>query len=261
MNITKLLPARNWLALLLCTFISHSIPAAIIYDNSTTPEEIYSAQLTEHGDEITLAGSDRLLTDFAFEYYADYTPSGDESARLRLYLNDAAPGDNPGNTPGTLLYDSGLFSIATNYHTVHISDLALFLPGNSLTWTVEFNGIDANGTAGLLFYNPPTTGSSDDYYWQKNAGVWEAVQSEGTGNNFAAQLIAQQVVRISGVQKNGSELLITADAVSGKSYALEVSANLVDWVLPASPIPASSDSVQFTVPMNAPYQFFRVVQI
>jgi len=253
----------KWIAALLlaAAFQGSTLNAAIIYDNSSSSENTYADDLFEYGDEITLAGSERLLTNFSFEYYANYIPSGDETARLRLYLNDAPAGDNPSNSPGSLLYDSGAFNIQPDYHTVNISDLALYLPANTITWTVEFSGIDSSGSAGLLFYSTPTVGSSADYYWENTNGVWQAVQSDALENNFAAQLSAVQAVTISSIQKSGSNLVITASTTPGQTYALEFTTNFVDWtrVTPSTPSPGSS--VQFTQTIDSPNKFFRVVQI
>src|SRR5688572_14515800 len=113
-------------ALTVVAFLALAAPtsAEIIYDNSTTFQESFNDSLLETGDEINVAGTSRLITGFAFEYFAEFNPTGDETARVRFYQMNGAPGDNDFATPGTLFYDSGTFSIASGYRTVNITELS-----------------------------------------------------------------------------------------------------------------------------------------
>jgi hypothetical protein len=59
-----------------------------------------------------------------------------------------------------------------------------------LVWTVKFSGIEGSEHAGLLYYNPPTVGSSFDDYWLNNGTGFQLVDSSGIVDNFAAQVTA-----------------------------------------------------------------------
>ena len=76
--------------------------------------------------------------------------------------------------PGTLLYESGTFSLQNKYNTVTVHGLGLDLPeGTSeVTWSVEFINLGV-GRAGLLLYDPPTIGKSHDDFWEKVNDDWE----------------------------------------------------------------------------------------
>src|SRR4051812_24631125 len=101
------------LALIVSVLSAHG--ADIIYDNSDTGgTNVYyttSASL-EFGDEVMLGGTSRTMSQFLFEYYGDFAASGDETARVRLYKADGPLTAEGYLTPGTVLYDSGPFSIA-----------------------------------------------------------------------------------------------------------------------------------------------------
>ncbi len=62
------------------------------------------------GDEIVLAGSERFLTNFSFEYYLEGVSGPSRESRVTFKLNDGAP-FNTYDTPGTTFYDSGWFAI------------------------------------------------------------------------------------------------------------------------------------------------------
>ncbi|MEC9082029.1 MAG: hypothetical protein VYE44_09630, partial [Verrucomicrobiota bacterium] len=94
--------------------------------------------------------------------------------------------------PGTLLYESGSFSLQNKYNTVTIHGLGIDLPNGTseVTWSVEFLNLGV-GRAGLLLYDPPTLGDSQDDFWEKVNGQvngqWE-IKSTEDGSNFAARL-------------------------------------------------------------------------
>src|SRR4051812_49303027 len=69
-----------------CLPIYGQLPA-IVYEDSTNYSGQFNHSANEYGDEIILAGTARLVTQFQFEYYGSFTPDGNESARLRFYSN------------------------------------------------------------------------------------------------------------------------------------------------------------------------------
>ncbi|MDP7049825.1 MAG: DUF5011 domain-containing protein [Verrucomicrobiota bacterium] len=90
--------------------------------------------------------------------------------------------------PGTLLFESDLFSLQNKYNTVTIHGIGVDLPQDTseVTWSVEFLNLGV-GRAGLLLYDPPTVGDSHDDFWEKVNGEWELKSTED-GSNFAARL-------------------------------------------------------------------------
>jgi hypothetical protein len=98
-------------------------------------------------------------------------------------------GANPGGGPGTadttisvhggddptdpLLFTTTLAdqNYAVGFNTVTVHTPYVTLP-DTITWTVAFsNRVDA-GELGPLIYDPPTVGSSDDYFWLNGATLW-----------------------------------------------------------------------------------------
>jgi hypothetical protein len=148
-----------------------------------------------------------VLTEFLFEYYGNFTPSGGEFARLRFYENDG-----PGlyKQPGTLLFDSGDFSIAPGYQTKRLTGLSVPLP-DSLTWTVQFTGLSGQtgNRAGLVFRQPPTIGWSYDDFWERSGGDWELLGWNGRPvANFAARALSGAAPVTIMVHREGERLVV-----------------------------------------------------
>ncbi|HEV8543325.1 MAG TPA: PEP-CTERM sorting domain-containing protein [Verrucomicrobiae bacterium] len=144
--------------LLASVFLGASTYADIIYDNSQNYLGfVTKEQNTEIGDYVNFAGTARTLTDWQFEYFV--TPGANVSFQASIYANDGAKG-----MPGTLLYTSGgtAIPLSTGFNHVDISGLSLTVP-DSVSWTVKFSGATAGQEAGLLFYNPPSTGTSPTF--------------------------------------------------------------------------------------------------
>jgi hypothetical protein len=159
--------------------------ADIVYNNTTTYQGMSLFSTNEFGDEISLAGTARLLTAFLFEYFGDFIPSGDETVRLRLYANDGPIYYKEYREPGSLLYDSGFMPIGTNVNFIRLFMAKLQVP-DTFTYAVQFTGLRQvpGDRAGLMFYDPATVGAelqpfggktpigSYDDFWQKVDGQW-----------------------------------------------------------------------------------------
>ena len=157
---------------------SASALGEVVYNNSGSTEGTYYATTKEFGDQIELGLSNRFIDSLSFEYYGDFTADGDETAVARIYANDGGR-SNPSSTshngygslPGTLLYESDPFAVSSGFNSVTISGLLVEAP-ESITWTVDFDGVgnSVGNRAGLIFYNPPSTGSSfDDFVLKSNS--------------------------------------------------------------------------------------------
>lgn len=177
-----------------------SISASTIYDNSDPARYLSNffapaSSSTEFGDEVTFAGTDRVVTDFKVEYFNDNIASlAGKSVTLRLY-------SSAGNqtAPGALLYSATEPLGATGFNTITVSGLSLAVPDN-VTWTVQFGGLAGGDSAGLPLYDPPTIGSSFDDFWQNSGSGFSLFRFPGgdPNANFAAQFNA--VPEVSPVQ-------------------------------------------------------------
>lgn len=138
------------------------------YDNTTGYQNLVtSLENSEVGDEINLTtGAGSILTDFQFEY--NYSGGDGATGVLRLW-------DKAGTLPGTLLLQSTPFTLTSGSHSAGISGQSLLLNSSTLIWTVDFEGIGAGETAGLLFYNGVGVGGgpgqSFDDYWENTGTV------------------------------------------------------------------------------------------
>jgi hypothetical protein len=187
-------------ALLAC----QSADATVVFNNTTGDLlERFNPALVEIGDEIVLAGTARVATNFVFQYYGENF-SGDEVARVRFYQNDGFPSSGV-PSPGLVFYDSGPFSIsATPRSTIAFDFTTLkagnkFNPGqsftlpNSFTWTVQFYNPDGNAgyQAGVDLYNPPTAGWDYNSYWDNDPlNGWLLKTNASYAMNFGARLEA-----------------------------------------------------------------------
>jgi len=174
-----------------------------IYDNSGNDLVTrLNPGLKEIGDEVVFAGTDRFLKQFDFEYYGlnsanNFLFSGNVQARVRFYLNDG-PTFNGYATPGTSFFDSGWiggFGPTSRNTLVFASVLGdfpsggLYLPANSITWSVQFQGLGATDEVGVDIYNPLVVGQNYNDYWEKNGANWSLLTG-GVPMNFAARFVA-----------------------------------------------------------------------
>jgi hypothetical protein len=164
---------------------TQQLSAATIYDNSVNDRLLrFNPGTFEVGNEINFAGTERSLTNFSFEFWGTNTASpanisfaGSVRAEVRFYLNDGAP-FNSYATPGTMFYDSGLVLIggptARSTLVFDISDFGggLFLPGNTITWTVQFSGMGGTDSVGLDLYSPAVVGTDFSDYWENQGSGW-----------------------------------------------------------------------------------------
>jgi hypothetical protein len=218
-----------------------SIFLPIAPENGANPDEVIyeskegiSAEVTtsrfEMGNEIDLAGTARLLTDFHFAYFEGAKSPANRTVRLRLYLNDG-PNEISGHlVPMTLIYDSGILAIEAGLSHVAISNLALPLPKNRLTWTVQFNEAAPFEPAGLIA-GDPVVGTNGKFVWKKQNREWSLTRTSG-GGGFQARLLAKSELRVLEYGVNGLfAFLKGAGAKAGKLYILESKADLTPYTV------------------------------
>jgi len=182
------------------------VRAAEIYINSTNDLHArFNPGVFEVGDEIILAGTERYLTHFDFEYWGTNSASpgnlsfaGPVQARVRFYLNDG-PLFNGYATPQTMFYDSGLFAVTTptarntfnfNPGADNIPSTGLFIPASDFTWSVQFQGMLATDSVGVDLYSPPVVGSNYPDYWLHSGGSWSLMTNTVATPDFGARFIA-----------------------------------------------------------------------
>ncbi|MGO8678226.1 MAG: PEP-CTERM sorting domain-containing protein [Limisphaerales bacterium] len=164
----------------------------LFQNNSTDLNTRFTDGSLEFGDQIFLnSPGQAYVTNFSFEYYgvggkANGSFSGLVSVDVRWYLNNGTPTTSGYATPGTLVYDSGPVNVAatgpTTGSTLTFStatgDFPVFpagtgtngwyVPGNALTFTVQFSGMGTGDQVGVDLYSPPSVGTMYADYWQNN---------------------------------------------------------------------------------------------
>ena len=194
-------------ASLLCFGLTKPLMGATIYNNSTNDLAIrFNPGASQVGNEVVLAGTERYLTQFSFEYWGlSSNPNsfaGQITAEVRFYLNNG-PLFNGYATPGTTPFYDSTFAVpaptARGTFVFSGADFgpsgALFLPTTSsvdLTWTVQFSGMGLGDSVGLDLYGPPTVGTTFGDYWQNNGGGWLLLTNSLVPPNsaFGADMIA-----------------------------------------------------------------------
>ena len=161
------------------------VDGAIVYDNSTTLVGfLINGVDEENGDGVTLAGTDRVVTNINLLIHAN---SGDAIADVRVRI--FAGGDAGGGDPGAMLWESALFTGQTILGGTNPYDFAVpnVVMPDEITWTLELTNVTPgapNAAVGSRFVAPPTVGSSEDWVWERLAGVWtQRVFGVGAGNN------------------------------------------------------------------------------
>jgi hypothetical protein len=180
------------IAALCLTF--QAVRADVVYDNSTGDLATrFNPGTIEVGDQISLAGSYRYVTNFTFEYFATNI-SLSLDARIRFYANDGAIVDGLAS-PGSLLFDSDFFNLSGLGNTERAT-LVFDLTGTPIlvpdifTWTIQFTNIATGGGAGLDIFSPPTVGGNSSQYWEFDGVNWLSKTNAIVSMDFAARVSA-----------------------------------------------------------------------
>lgn len=137
----------------------------IVFENTSGMTTDYYMFGRQYGDDINLAGSGRIVTQFTFLYFGNI-PTNLISAgewRIRFYKNDGAlEYTNILSTqkPKSLIWESGVYPVQPGYQKTTLAVPQVTVP-DRFTWTVEFFNLpqDSNNGAGLVLANPPTIGA------------------------------------------------------------------------------------------------------
>ena len=171
----------------------------VVYDNPRGVEADIQFASGWIGDEFTLDGSQRIINQIQFEYFAALNPfKSDQKGVLHFYANNGPlTGEGGSKKPGDLLFESDAFSLRAGYNMVTVSDLLVRVPEEitSVTWALEFSGLTDIETVGLLLHDEPDSGASAGTFWL-NAGTkaapdWQLQTPANERGNFSARVAAQ----------------------------------------------------------------------
>jgi len=168
-----------------------AVSAATVYQHSGAGNFSYTGG--QYGDEVVLAGTDRVLTGFSFEYYANFERAG--GLTFRIYNQDG-PLIGGSASPGSLLYSTtidvvnggAVAGIGFGYDPTNI------IP-DRFTYTVDFGTLGLGELAGLIVPGgSPSIGLSGNDFWEKTgpgANDW-ALSNFGGAHvaNFTATVTA-----------------------------------------------------------------------
>ena len=206
----------------------------VVYDNARGAKEKIQFVSDEIGDEFTLDGSQRVINEIQFEYFAALNPfESTQKGVLRFYANNGpAVADGGAKKPGDLLFESDAFSLRAGYNMVTVSDLRVRVPEDvtSVTWAVEFTGVTNIGKVGLLQHDEPAKGASANTFWlntgTKAAPNWQLQKPADGHGNFSARIAARTPPPVS--LAVGSEVYAMGEPV--KVTFAEGPGNPKDWI-------------------------------
>jgi hypothetical protein len=185
------------LAAALAALISSASAQTPIFDNTTSslnnnmpllPE--WRTDSGEAGDDIWITSPEREVVSLKILLNYRGTLPGTIDARIRFRnLTELE------QTPGEAFYDSGMiFSLPT---LAGINEYNFVIPHvivpDHFVWTIQaYNRQGSVGEIGPAYYNPPTVGFSDDFFWLSDEGSeWIAYSWGGDPfANFAARIEA-----------------------------------------------------------------------
>lgn len=171
--------------------------AEIVYDNTTSSLSNNMPMLpawrndsAEIGYDIWLGGTAREVTQL--KIWVNYR--GEIPGTMDLQIRFRNLGGDP-QVPTTAFYESG---IITDFPTLSGMNIYTFeiphvLVPDHFVWSVQaYHRQGSEGEIGPAYFNPPTVGSSDDFFWLSDMGSdWIAYSWGGDPvANFAARLTA-----------------------------------------------------------------------
>ncbi|HWA82970.1 MAG TPA: PEP-CTERM sorting domain-containing protein [Fimbriimonadaceae bacterium] len=185
-------------ALILVSALPALAGASVVYDNMSWTQGWYWAEnpgftspTAEGGDQVTLGGTDRAVTNIDILFYSLWD-AGTADVTVNFYKNDGV-----GGAPGTLLWTSG--TMAGMSHVQGLQTYSFAVPSvvvpNTFTWTLGLaNRTGSTGDIGPALADPPTVGSSGDFFWYMGSGGWATTGWGGSPvANFGARITAAPV--------------------------------------------------------------------
>jgi len=206
--------------LLILNVMAISAHSTIVYDNTTTSLGYLTPILTgssftgdtsyEAGDQITLASTERSVTEIDILISSAFATGGTADAQVRFYENDGT-----GGKPGTILWDSGVLNDLP--YVPGANTFTFIVPHavvpDTFTWTIYLSGRTGSAVIGYMgpqFYNPPTVGSSNDFIWAFDGTSWNSFNDPQLVDNYAA--------RVSAVPEPATMLLLGSGLIGLAGY-------------------------------------------
>lgn len=174
-----------------------SYAQSVVYSNTTTflnndmpllPE--WRNDSAEAGDEVWLGGTARTVTGLKMIFNYRGTEPGTIDLRVRFRTLDEFT-----NLPGDAFFESDLIQgvqtlAGLNEYNIAIPDVVV---PDHFVWTVQaYNRQGSVGELGPAYYNPPSVGFSDDFFWLSDMGSpWTQYTWGGDPYaNFGAEITA-----------------------------------------------------------------------
>lgn len=188
---------RYFLALVFgIALVSASAAQTVVYDNTTTslnnnhpllPEWLNDS--AEVGDEIWLDGAEREAVELGLIFTNRGTEPNYFDARVRFRMLDS------NESPSDVFFDSGI--IPGMYSpaglTVYYFSIPHVIVPDRFVWTIQlYNRTGPGNELGPSYFNPPTVGTSEDFFWRyEQGGDWTPYSWGGEPYaNFGASLTA-----------------------------------------------------------------------
>ena len=202
---SQLLIARLGVLLLIWTAASSLTHASTVtYDNTSTatvgdwtpdgfwPFSYYSPN-EPTGDQVGLDGPDRSVTQFDL-LLSSTQPATVSSITLSFCLPDGLDGNGTQGAPGTLLWSGTLFNVSVNGLTTLTFPVPSVEVPDEFIWIVSAD----SEIAGLATFDPPTIGSSGEYYWDWDShdGQWYALNFPADSDGITPSPVANFGARI-----------------------------------------------------------------
>lgn len=155
----------GWILVVLST---STLGQTVVYDNTTNDTGVeFTVNLDEIGDEITLAGTGRVVTRFEILLGLEPDAEGMLFAEVKFYTNDG----QFGGSPGTLLWQSGFAQYTIdpmNPEFIEFNVPKVQVP-DTFIWILSGGGENSTLLRRPEFY-PPTVGSARFGHWYVSLG-------------------------------------------------------------------------------------------
>jgi len=255
--------------------------AATVYDNSVNDAHVrLNPGTNEVADEVVLAGTERYLTMFSFEFWGTNTASPDNltfagavAARVRFYVNDG-PLNTIGYvtgfpTPGATFFDSGWFAVPfPTPRSTFLFDAGaefpsggLFIPTSDMIWSVQFHGMGSTDSVGVDIYYPPVVGANYPDYWQKSGADW--ILKDDYRGDFASRMSASSGAQLrldSAAWSAGSGFLFRIVGTAPQGFVIQSTTNLLEWsTLTTNSLVAGEFWYTNSTSTDSPQNYYRAI--
>jgi hypothetical protein len=168
----------------------------------------------EVADDVTLAGSDRVLAGINFEYYANYAATAGLTFRMYERDNQGLPGELIYTKEMAVLQNGGIVNINFSYDATNLLPEHFF-------YSVQFDHATPGNVAGLIVPDlGPTTGSSADQVFEKRGNKWLELDLVGFRGRRLGVLKEGGKLKISIVDFPGTRVSVEAVTHLGEAWNL-----------------------------------------